>query len=216
MNSFLLTGDTLETRSNYLHDLINPAIELIHIFAEKTSISIKQIQDLTTPLSIAPRLPRLVWIEEANLMTIPAQNALLKMLEEPPEFTSFYLTCASSSTLLPTISSRTKLINLKNKNEPIDPQILSDLKLVMAMTAGDRLIAIVKRDRTESLAWITQIETALRYKLQEKNLSRPAVNTLAKIAKLTEQTHLQLLANCSVSLATQHFYLTLPHTHSSK
>jgi hypothetical protein len=216
MTSIILAGSTQLVRKEYLDHLCDGQTELIHIFAEKSSITIKQIQDLNTPLSIMVRLPRIVWIEEANLLTIPAQNALLKMLEEPPEGTTFYLTCASSSSLLPTIRSRAKLINLEISTEVSDPTILADLKSVMGMTPGDRLTAIIKRDRAESVLWITQIETSLRDKLHEKNISPGSANMLAKIAGISQKAHAQLLANCSVGLVTQNFYLTLPHTHSTK
>lgn len=42
----------------------------------------------------------------AKSFTIPAQNALLKILEEPPRNIAFYLIAPSKSTLLPTVRSR--------------------------------------------------------------------------------------------------------------
>ena len=41
-----------------------------------------------------------------------AQNALLKILEEPPEYVRFVLTCPNSSALLETILSRAAVYNL--------------------------------------------------------------------------------------------------------
>lgn len=41
-----------------------------------------------------------------------AQNALLKILEEPPEYVRFILTCPNSSALLQTINSRTAVYSL--------------------------------------------------------------------------------------------------------
>ena len=216
MNSFLLTGADIESRRQYIGDLATPQIELIHLVAEKTTLTIKQVKDLQIPLSVGARIPRLVWIEEANLLTIPAQNALLKMLEEPPELTSFYLSCLSPSMLLPTIRSRTKVITLDQINAGHDPSILADLKLVMSQTPGDRLGSIVKRDRSESILWLAQIESALKGKFLDKSLSLGSATTLAKIAQSTLKAHRELLANCSVGLVTQNFYLTLPHTRSVK
>jgi DNA polymerase III delta prime subunit len=216
MQAFIITGGSDDSRTKYVADLNTTGTELIHLFAEKSSLTIKQVQDLNGPLSIAARLPRIIWIEEANLLTVPAQNALLKMLEEPPENTDFYLTCASATSLLPTIRSRAKLIGLENKDQASDPAILADIKSVMGMTAGDRLTSILKRDRSESIVWIEQIEASLRDKLREKNISPGSAQMLAKIAGLAQKAHGEYLANCSVSLVTQNFYLTLPHTHSAK
>jgi DNA polymerase III delta prime subunit len=212
MHAFIVYGGTLESRADFISEKNTATTELIHLFAEKSSITIKQVQDLSVPLSISPRLPRIVWIEEANLLTVPAQNALLKMLEEPPTDTTFYLTCATHTALLPTVRSRSSVINLTLDQHAQDPTTLSDLKAIMALTPGDRLAAIVKRDRTESIAWIGEIEFALRDKLKDPNLTASNLKMLAKIASLALSTHAALLANCSVSLTTQHFYLSLPHT----
>ena len=52
--------------------------------------------------------PRRVFIlAEAQAMTERAQNALLKILEEPPSHVLFLLTCENRAQLLPTILSRT-------------------------------------------------------------------------------------------------------------
>jgi len=215
MHAFIVTGGSTLTRAEFIGSL-SPDSELIHLSAEKSSLTIKQIQDLSTPLSIIPRLPRIVWLEEASKLTIPAQNALLKMLEEPPENTTFYLTCQIAESLLPTIRSRAKITSLENDPIVTDNTVLTDLKSVMGMSAGDRIGSIVKRDRSESIVWITQIETALRDKLRTPNLSPESAQMLAKIARSAQNAHSQLLTNCSTSLVTQNFYLTLPHTHSPK
>ena len=136
------------------------------------------------------------------------------MLEEPPANTTFYLTCQSPMTMLPTIRSRVKVLSLETQVSKDDPQILTDLKLIMAMTAGDRLINIVKRDRSESILWLTDIEREIRNKLKDQNVNEKGLSMLARIAKSAQNAHLQLSSNCSVSLVTQNFYLLLPHTGS--
>ena len=45
-------------------------------------------------------------IDDANLLNISAQNALLKTIEEPPEYVVIILIASNTSTLLPTILSR--------------------------------------------------------------------------------------------------------------
>ncbi len=53
---------------------------------------------------------RAVLIENAHMMTVEAQNALLKLLEEPPEGTVMILTVNHEQTMLPTIRSRAQSI----------------------------------------------------------------------------------------------------------
>ena len=49
---------------------------------------------------------KVIVIFDAHLMTEPAANAFLKILEEPPEKSTFILTTSNSNILLPTIISR--------------------------------------------------------------------------------------------------------------
>ncbi len=53
---------------------------------------------------------RVVVIEDAHLLTLEAQNALLKTLEEPPEGTVLILTATHERALLPTIRSRVRIL----------------------------------------------------------------------------------------------------------
>ncbi|MDB5181594.1 MAG: dnaX 1, partial [Candidatus Saccharibacteria bacterium] len=80
------------------------------------AIPIESIRELQHFMAL--RIPgqrdvgRLVIIEDAQLMTREAQNALLKTLEEPPEGTVLILTATSTEALLPTIQSRVSLLQL--------------------------------------------------------------------------------------------------------
>lgn len=52
-------------------------------------------------------------INEAEKMSVQAQNALLKTLEEPPEYAVILLLTANANALLPTILSRCVVLNMK-------------------------------------------------------------------------------------------------------
>lgn len=52
-------------------------------------------------------------INEAEKMTVQAQNAILKTLEEPPEYVVIILLVTNVNTLLPTILSRCVALNMK-------------------------------------------------------------------------------------------------------
>ncbi|MEL1134862.1 DNA polymerase III subunit delta' [Desulfitobacterium sp. THU1] len=49
-------------------------------------------------------------LEEADKLTIPAANALLKVIEEPPEMTLIILSTQNAEALLPTIQSRAQAV----------------------------------------------------------------------------------------------------------
>lgn len=71
-------------------------------------LSIDSVRALRRDLSL--RIPkgqnRVIILVDAHTMTAEAANALLKMLEEPPENTYFILTTDNEEALLPTIRSR--------------------------------------------------------------------------------------------------------------
>lgn len=51
-------------------------------------------------------------LENSHTMGVEGQNAILKILEEPPEYVNFILLCSSKSGFLPTVLSRAAVYNL--------------------------------------------------------------------------------------------------------
>ena len=66
---------------------------------------------------------RVVIIDDADTMNRNSQNALLKILEEPPKQTLIILIAHRAGALIPTIRSRTRTINF----DPLTPEIIGDL-----------------------------------------------------------------------------------------
>ncbi|MCI9490488.1 DNA polymerase III subunit delta' [Lachnospiraceae bacterium 48-42] len=58
-------------------------------------------------------------IPQADLMTAQAQNALLKTIEEPPEYAVILLLTENADMLLPTINSRCVMLKLRNIKETL-------------------------------------------------------------------------------------------------
>lgn len=56
---------------------------------------------------------RITVIPDAERMTTQAANSILKLLEEPPRGWIFFITCADSALLLPTLVSRCQVLRLK-------------------------------------------------------------------------------------------------------
>jgi DNA polymerase-3 subunit gamma/tau len=72
-------------------------------------VPVDQIRRASFWCHLAPAgLHKTVIIENADRMRDGAENALLKILEEPPERVTIVLTCARPGTLLPTIVSRVR------------------------------------------------------------------------------------------------------------
>lgn len=86
--------------------------DLIRLTTKKASLGVEDIRTLLDALSEKPFEGgrRAVCIYDP--MTPQAQNALLKTLEEPPEGTAFFITALSTASLLPTVVSRLRVIQL--------------------------------------------------------------------------------------------------------
>lgn len=88
------------------------------IFPEKSGVSqtysIATIRDVRTDAYVAANeaFVKVYIFTDIDNMGIPAQNALLKILEEPPKNVMFILTCESAFNMLATIRSRVQLFSL--------------------------------------------------------------------------------------------------------
>lgn len=78
------------------------------------SLKIEQMRELQNAAALSPVFGnrRVVLLEDAQRLTLPAANSLLKILEEPNESLLFILTAGSTHTLLSTIISRCRVIKL--------------------------------------------------------------------------------------------------------
>lgn len=66
-------------------------------------------------------------IEDADTMTVQAQNALLLTLEEPPSYVCFFLLCQSAGELLETVRSRAPVLRLETlRTEQVDAYLCAN------------------------------------------------------------------------------------------
>ncbi|TFH24829.1 MAG: DNA polymerase III subunit delta' [Myxococcales bacterium] len=87
----------------------HPDVMVVAPAAAGKVISVDDVRDGLIPvMSLKPVRagPRLAIVRDAEMLGVPAQNAMLKLLEEPPGFGVIVLVTASLAALLPTIRSR--------------------------------------------------------------------------------------------------------------
>lgn len=88
----------------------------LNLKPENKTISIEVVRQIAHFLDLKvpgkDSIRRAVLIEQAKYLTIPAQNALLKILEEPPQDTIIVLTLDDEKAVLPTITSRLQYYKL--------------------------------------------------------------------------------------------------------
>lgn len=95
---------------------------------DKKTIPIEKIRETLSKINYAPLLnsKKIVFIENANDLSIESQNTILKSLEEPPDHTFFVLSTNSLSSLLPTVRSRAINIELNSKTLTEDIEVLPE------------------------------------------------------------------------------------------
>ena len=91
--------------------------DIIFVSHEKpNTISVEDIRvQINNDIVIKPySSPRKIYIiNEGEKMTVQAQNALLKTLEEPPEYAVILILTSNVDTLLPTVLSRCVVLSMK-------------------------------------------------------------------------------------------------------
>ena len=101
--------------------------DFMRVAPDKGSIKIETIREIMRYFADVPRLEhgRVIIIEDSARMTVQAQNAILKSMEEPEPGHVFILTAENGNALLPTIVSRCQCFALRPFN---DTQMAAFLK----------------------------------------------------------------------------------------
>lgn len=123
--------------------------DVITVDSDKATVPIKVIREMQADAYIRPNEGRrkVYLIPRGQDMQDPAQNALLKLLEEPPEYCAFILMTDHAEKLLPTVRSRAVELNLfplsdpdmKNALTQLRPQADSDALAAAAEGSGGYL-----------------------------------------------------------------------------
>ncbi|OGC68679.1 hypothetical protein A2415_01865 [candidate division WWE3 bacterium RIFOXYC1_FULL_39_7] len=185
--SFIVTGNKENVRKALLEDLLkkhtpktsfnldsenNPDILIISTEKEKKNIGIGQVKIAIKFLQEKPfsHENKILIFDKAERLTTEAQNALLKTLEEPPEFALIFLLTPTASALLETVQSRCKKINPDqtrgtNSAETVSSEkdAANNFEDILKMRVGERLelaIELAKEEREDLINmldnWVVQ------------------------------------------------------------
>jgi hypothetical protein len=176
------------------------------ITPEDDKISITKIRDLQQFVSLQVPSPnpigRAILIDDAHAMTREAQNALLKLLEEPPKQTVILLVSRHPQHLLPTIVSRVQQLRVAMPGESevleyiesrgydrvrasqlllaTNQNVAETIRMLESGSEGsDKVIQLVKQALSaEPFERLIMIDRDLK----EKSVARAFVNTLCTVA----------------------------------
>jgi DNA polymerase-3 subunit delta' len=185
---------------------IKPGPDVLEIIPE-TSIGIDEIRQIKTFLSRKPigSAQNTVIIRNAEKLTLPAQNALLKTLEEPPGNSQVYLVTNHPDQLLPTILSRVQITIKQLSNEIINSQSKDLLSKLLESTGVGERIKILNEagfTRESFLEFLDNLELILHNDVQNSQLSTLNYQLIA-------DTRSYLKSNVNLKLITTYFASTL-------
>ncbi|HZE86883.1 MAG TPA: hypothetical protein VE090_01615 [Methylomirabilota bacterium] len=164
------------------------------------SIGIEDIKQMQKKVFLKPikSQTKAIIVEDAQLLTIEAQNALLKILEEPPEHTIIILSTASKEALLPTILSRCFIIELEETAFQLSEKEKTEYEIFINNLSewgiGEQLkkAELLAKEKEKALLWLTKLIIFLR----EKMLAQPEekayfllINTFLKLYQLLKTTN---------------------------
>lgn len=120
----------------------HPDLIGVSLIEGKREITVDQVRTLRTDAYIRPNegKRKVYVIDPADSMNATAQNALLKVLEEGPQYAAFLLVAAEPGRLLETIRSRCEVLALPPEEETPDPEQLKKAEtLAHLLLSGDEL-----------------------------------------------------------------------------
>lgn len=178
----------------------------------RSNISVEEVRALKRALNFAPTEGgwRVVIVDPAEDMNPSAANALLKVLEEPPDRVVFFLISHTPRRLLPTILSRCRRLDFS----PLDD---ADLSAAYETATGEppreSIVAAARGSAGAALALAAQDGTALQDAIAlvlaplPGEINRTALHSLADTAAASGKdeafrTTTKLIADLTARIAT--------------
>lgn len=221
MHSFIIVSKNKETALDFANsECKKNQIDKfdVALFTFQKAIGIEDIRNFQKKIYLKPikSKEKAITIEAYNGITISAQNALLKILEEPPFNTIIYITIQNKNLLLPTILSRCKIIEFKDKSFELSQQETTDyLNILISLPQkpiGEKLLLAqdVTKNKGDAVRWLEKMIIVTRQQLLETQSKKLSTSQYLNILKSLQNTHTILsTTNANQRLALEILFLNL-------
>lgn len=181
-----------------------------------SSLGISDVKLMQQKVSLKPikSTTKAVILPNSQLLTIPAQNALLKLLEEPPEHTLLFLITTQLDTLLPTIRSRCSINKVTIETPSLPDEELKQLQhqatMLQQQSIGDalKMAEQLAKDKEKALSWLIKMITLMREEMIKSRENDSKGTHAATIIRNLQQTHKDLsTTNANPRLLLEHLFL---------
>jgi DNA polymerase-3 subunit gamma/tau len=125
----------------------NSSIDVLEMDAASNR-GIDEIRDLRDKVNLAPAAARVkvYIIDEVHMLTTEAFNALLKMLEEPPEHVVFVLATTEKHKVLPTIISRCQSFDFRRPSIETLTEKLAEISDAEGIEVEPEALTVIARE----------------------------------------------------------------------
>ncbi len=122
----------------------NSSMDVVEMDAASNR-GIDEIRDLRDRVNLAPASGRMkvYIIDEVHMLTAEAFNALLKMLEEPPEHVIFVLATTEKHKVLATIISRCQSFDFRRPGVPVIAEKLQEIAAAEEIEAEPEALTVI-------------------------------------------------------------------------
>lgn len=140
------------------HVLLSLGIEEVR-YLELASLGINEVRDVTEKSYVRPLVGhKQLLILLVKDITIEAQQALLKLLEEPPQSTTFLFCVPESLFLLPTLLSRFHILAPSKEATQIDSATYQSF---VELPVAERMQLITARLTAKDQEWVRALKLGL-------------------------------------------------------
>jgi len=224
MHSFLIVSKNRQTAIDYAFGLCKKnQIDKFDsgLLTFEKAIGIEDIRNFLKQVILKPirSKTKAVVLDGSKGLTTEAQNALLKILEVPPDNTIIYITVPNKNLVLPTVLSRCKIIELKDKSIDLSKQETTQyLNILVSLPSSGigeklKLAQDIAKNKDEVIPWLERIILVARKVLIEniKNKNDPyLISQYLNILVSINKTHVILkTTNVNPRLALENLFLNL-------
>jgi hypothetical protein len=228
MQSFLIIGNNVKHQTELEQLIKRFSIAPIDIYSvskaiglferKQKSIGVEDIRNILPSISIGPAggKKKIIVFEQFETATVEAQNAMLKVLEEPPQHTIIVLLVLNKENILSTILSRCFLIETTaGASQVLDEQkeilftFFSNID-VMPLHTKLELAEKLAKNKDEAIIWVTNaIQVGREILLESLENSERLNKTRGLLSELINTHKILSTTNANVRLTLEHLLLSL-------
>ena len=217
MQSFIIAHQDKDKRDEYIETFLNKemisSFDTIRLIGE-SSLGIEEIRLMQKSVFLTPVKgnKKAIILENAQTLTPEAQNALLKLLEEPPAHAIFLLSTTTSDSLMPTILSRCSIITLQPTPVTLTPEESAnydaDIALLLSDSISQRLSLAEKvaAQKDTAASWLKNFIVYLRVIMLEDIENKTHLASI--LTHLQEAYRLITTTNTNPRILLEHSFLS--------